>query len=152
MCGADHPDTAQALDKLGYALRLQGRAQDAVEAHQRAVRLLERVLGMDDSRVAMTLTNLGLALADAGRLEEAVTAQARAHAIFLTALGPTHASTLLATRRWAVVLAATGQPGRASALLDEVLDIATARAGDNDAERDRIAATPRPSMPPPASP
>jgi DNA-binding SARP family transcriptional activator len=139
-CGAGHPDTAQALDKLGYALHLQGRAHEAVEAHQRGVRLLERVLGVDDSRVAMTLTNLGLALADAGRLDEAVTAQARAHAIFLSALGPKHASTLLAARRWAVALAAAGQPGRARAVLEEILDIATARAGDNDAERGRIEA------------
>ena len=67
-CGADHPDTAQTFDKLGYALRLQGKVPEAIEAHQRGVRLLERVLGPDDSRVAMALTNLGLALADAGEL------------------------------------------------------------------------------------
>ena len=64
--GADHPDTAQTFDKLGYALRLQGKVAEAIEAHQRGVRLLERVLGPDDSRVGMALTNLGLALADAG--------------------------------------------------------------------------------------
>ncbi|WP_219414408.1 BTAD domain-containing putative transcriptional regulator [Pseudonocardia nigra] len=140
VCGAAHPDTAQAWDKLGYALRLQGRAQEAVEAHTRGLRLLERVLGVDDSRVAMTLTNLGLALLDTARPAEAVTAQARAHAIFRSALGPTHASTMLAARRWAVALAVAGHPGRARVLLEEVLDVATARASDNDAERGRIAA------------
>ena len=30
VCGADHPDTAQALDKLGYVLRLQGELAESV--------------------------------------------------------------------------------------------------------------------------
>ena len=41
VCGPDHPDTAQTLDKLGYALRLSGRADEAAGVHLRAVRLLE---------------------------------------------------------------------------------------------------------------
>ena len=140
VCGADHPDTAQAFDKLGYALRLQGKVEDAVEAHLRAVRLLERVFGPDDSRVGMALTNLGLAQADAGRVADAVQVQARAHTIFGTALGPAHASTLLAGRRLAVALAVAGQRKRATALLEEVLPVATARAAGNSAEWARIAA------------
>ena len=42
VCGSHHPDTAQALDKLGYVLRLQGRCQESMDAHERAARLLER--------------------------------------------------------------------------------------------------------------
>jgi tetratricopeptide (TPR) repeat protein len=139
-CGADHPDTAQAFDKLGYALRLQGRVGEAVDAHLRAVRLLERVFGPDDSRVGMALTNLGLANADAGRIEEAVQVQARARAIFEARLGPVHASTLLAARRLAVAFAAAGQPDRGAALLDDVVPTAVARAEGNNAELARIAA------------
>ena len=30
VCGADHPDTAQALDKLGYVLRLQGQLAESM--------------------------------------------------------------------------------------------------------------------------
>ena len=140
VCGADHPDTAQAFDKLGYVLRLQGKVEEAVEAHLRAVRLLERVLGPDDSRVGMALTNLGLAQADAGLVADSVQAQARAHTIFGSALGPAHASTLLAGRRLAVALAVAGQRKRATALLEEVLPVATARAAGNSAEWARIAA------------
>ncbi|MFD1529097.1 tetratricopeptide repeat protein, partial [Pseudonocardia aurantiaca] len=140
ICGADHPDTAQAYDKLGYALRLQGKVEEAVEAHLRAVRLLERVFGPDDSRVGMALTNLGLAQADAGLVADSVQAQVRAHTIFGTALGPAHASTLLAGRRLAVALAVAGQRKRATALLEEVLPVATARAAGNSAEWARIAA------------
>ena len=79
---------------------------ESVASHERAVRLLERVLGTDDSRVGMALTNLGLAYADADQPERAVQSQARARAIFLAQLGPTHAHTLLAARRLAVALAA----------------------------------------------
>lgn len=140
VCGAAHPDTAQAFDKLGYTQRLLGAAPAAVESHLRAVGLLERVFGRNDPRVAMTLTNLGLAYADAGRGDDAVAAQSRAHAIFLETIGPDHASTLLATRRWAVALTANGQPGRARALLGQALQSAMARAGDNTAERARIEA------------
>jgi DNA-binding SARP family transcriptional activator len=140
VCGPGHPDTAQTLDKLGYALRLLGRAAEAVEVHLRSVRLLERVLGTDDSRVAMTLTNLGLAYGDAGCTGEAVEAQARAHRIFRAALGPEHASTLLAGRRLAVALAASGGVGRARRLMSDVLEIAERRFEDDPAERARFAA------------
>ncbi|WP_232666758.1 BTAD domain-containing putative transcriptional regulator [Pseudonocardia sp. TRM90224] len=107
--GADHPDTAQAFDKLGYTQRLLGETAAAVDAHLRAVGLLERVFGPDDARVAMALTNLGLAYADAGRAEDAVDVQSRAHATFLAKLGPEHASTLLAAGRWAAAMSADGQ-------------------------------------------
>ncbi len=140
VCGADHPDTAQAMDKLGYVLRLQGLVDESVASHERAVRLLERVLGIDDFRVAMASTNLGLAYLDAGRTEQAVQAQSRARTIFLAKLGPTHAHTLLASRRLAVALAVTDHPLRARTLIEEVLDVVSERAGDNDAERGRIAA------------
>ena len=108
--------------------------------HLRAVRLLERVLGPDDSRVAMTLTNRGLAYADAGRTAEAVEAQARARRIFRAALGPEHASTLLAGRRLAVALAASGNRLRARKLMNAVLELAEHRLADNPAERARVAA------------
>ncbi len=139
-CGPDHPDTAQTLDKLGYTLRLLGRADESVEVHLRAVRLLERVLGADDSRVAMTLTNLGLAYADAGRTGDAVDAQARAQRLFHAALGPEHASTLLAGRRLAVALTATGNRVRARRLMRDVLDATEHRLEDNPAEWARVTA------------
>jgi tetratricopeptide (TPR) repeat protein len=127
--GADHPDTAQAMDKLGYALRLQHRPEEAIRQHQRAVRLLERVLGADDPRVAMTLSNLGLALREAGRIDTAVDVQTRAHQLFLTALGPAHASTLMAGRRRAVVMAMAGRPAQALTLIQEVVATLIDRGG-----------------------
>jgi uncharacterized protein YciW len=108
--------------------------------HLRAVRLLERVFGTEDSRVAMTLTNLGLDYADAGRMREAVEAQERAHHIFSAALGPEHASTLLAGRRLAVALAVAGNVARARRLMGEVLAVAERRLEDNPTERARLAA------------
>jgi DNA-binding SARP family transcriptional activator len=129
ICGPDHPDTAQAMDKLGYALRLQGRAAEAIEVHRRGARLLERVLGPDDSRVAMALTNLGLDLADAGMPDQAVGVQTRARAVFAAALGPAHASTLLAGERLADALDDAGQRARADVVREEVRAAATARPG-----------------------
>ncbi|HEY0814427.1 MAG TPA: BTAD domain-containing putative transcriptional regulator [Pseudonocardia sp.] len=127
--GADHPDTAQAMDKLGYALRLSGRPDEAIVEHERAARLLERVLGPDDPRVAMTLSNLGLALGAAGRADSAVDAQTRAHQLFLTALGAAHASTLMAGRRRAVALAVAGRGTQAVALIQDVLADLVDRGG-----------------------
>jgi tetratricopeptide (TPR) repeat protein len=130
--GADHPDTAQAMDKLGYALRLQGHPDEAIVEHERAVRLLERVLGPDDPRVAMTLSNLGLALGDAGRTDRAVDAHARAHRLFLAALGPAHASTLMAGQRGAVALAVAGRPAQAVTLIQDLLAAFLDRVGDGE--------------------
>ena len=130
--GADHPDTAQAMDKLGYALRLRRRPHDAIEEHRRAAALLERVLGADDPRVAMTLSNLGLALRDAGLVDEAVEVQARAHQLFLTALGEAHASTLMAGRRRAVVLARVGCTVAARTVIEGVVAALADRVGDGE--------------------
>jgi hypothetical protein len=121
VCGPDHPDTAQAHDRLGCALRGVGEALESVRAHRRAVRLSEGACGAGDPRVATALTNLGLALADADRPQDAADAQSRAHAIFRSALGPGHASTLLAARRLAVALMAVGQQDRARTLLAEII-------------------------------
>jgi tetratricopeptide (TPR) repeat protein len=140
VCGADHPDTAQAWDKLCYVLRLQGELAQSIASGERAVRLLERVLGHDDSRVGMALTNLGLAHHDAGHREQAAQIQARARAIFLVKLGPRHAHTLLAGRRLAVALALTEHPLPARALVEEVLAGSAARGDDHDAEHGRVAA------------
>jgi len=126
--GPDHPDTAQALDKLGYALRLQGRAEEAIEAHRRGARLLERVLGPDDPRVAMALTNLGLAHADAGAPARAVEVQTRARAVFTAVLGPAHSSTLMAGRRLAAALVDAARPVQAAAVLEEVAAAAATRS------------------------
>lgn len=128
--GADHPDTAQAMDKLGYALRLLRQPEEAIRQHDRAARLLERVLGPDDPRVAMTLSNLGLALGDAGRTDAAADAHNRAHQLFVAALGPSHASTLMAGRRRAVALAVAGRPEQAVTLIKDVLAAFVDRVGD----------------------
>ena len=128
--GADHPDTAQAMDKLGYALRLLHRPAEAIEQHRRAVALLVRVLGEEDPRVAMTLSNLGLALGDAGLADQAIDTQTRAHQLFQAKLGPTHASTLMAGRRRAVALAAAGRTAQAVPLIQEVLAALVDRVGE----------------------
>jgi tetratricopeptide (TPR) repeat protein len=132
VCGPDHPDTAQAMDKLGYALRLLHRPEEAIEQHRRAVGLLARVLGDDDTRVAMTLSNLGLALGDACQAEAAIETQTRAHQLFQAALGPTHASTLMAGRRRAVALAAAGRTAQAVPLIQEVLAALVDRVGETE--------------------
>jgi pilus assembly protein CpaF len=109
----------------------------------RAVRARANVLvcgGAGSGKTTLLGLFLGLAQADAGRPADAVAAQARAHAIFVAKLGSEHASTLLAARRLAVALALAGQPTRATALLEEILPVATDRAADNTAERARIAA------------
>ena len=99
------------------------------------MRLLERVLGPDDSRVAMALTNLGLALVDAGTPDQAVVVQTRAREIFAGTLGGAHSSTLLAGDRLADALLAAGQPARARAVRAEVDSVTAGRRSDAEPSR-----------------
>ena len=103
---ADHPELAQALDKIGYVLRLLGRLDESVQAHERAVSLLSSRLGPTDPRVAMALTNLGLTLFDRGDRRRAAGTERRAADIFQDAYGPAHPHTRMARERLADMLAA----------------------------------------------
>jgi tetratricopeptide (TPR) repeat protein len=96
---ADHPAPAQAMDKLGFALRLAGDVDGALKVCDEAVRMLTGALGADDPRVAMALTNEGLALLDAGDAQAAAADQSRAVELFTRAYGEDHPHTRLAAER-----------------------------------------------------
>ena len=95
----DHPEPAQAYDKIGFVLRLLGETDRAVRAHRSAEAMLTATLGPDDPRVAMALTNLGLALLQAGDRAAAVAAQRRAEILFSAAYGPAHPHSKMAAER-----------------------------------------------------
>jgi tetratricopeptide (TPR) repeat protein len=102
---ADHPAPAQAMDKLGFALRIAGDLDGALKAHDEAVRMLTGTLGADDPRVAMALTNEGLALLEGGDARAAAAAQRRALDLFVLAYGDDHPHARMASDRLREALA-----------------------------------------------
>ncbi len=70
---------AASWHNYGLALAELGRAEEAVEAHERARNLFEEM--SDPAHMASAWNSLGRALADLGRLEEAVEAHTQARAV-----------------------------------------------------------------------
>ena len=95
----NHPDIAQSLDKLGFALRLIGDTVASVNAHRESERMLVATLGPTDPRVAMSITNCGLALLDLGDREGALACQRFALDAFVAAYGPDHPHSRMAAGR-----------------------------------------------------
>ena len=77
---------------------------------------------------------------DAGLADLSVTLTRATERLGVATLGPEHASTLLARRRLAVALAASGKQVRARKLMNAVLEVAGRRLEDNPAELARVAA------------
>jgi tetratricopeptide (TPR) repeat protein len=91
-------DTAQILNSLGLLSKQQARFQDALEYHQHALELRQRIPGPEEqSKVAESLHNLALVYDELGEYEKAEQFQIRALAQEEQTRGPDHpdvASTL----------------------------------------------------------
>src|SRR5260221_433450 len=59
LLGPDHPETAEALNNLGFQRRMQGDNEAARSLYERALAIRERTLGPDDALTANSLSNLG---------------------------------------------------------------------------------------------
>jgi tetratricopeptide (TPR) repeat protein len=88
--GPDHPQVAQALEKLGAALEEQGRYDDALIRYERALAIWERALGPDHPRLAVSLNNISVVHSDQERWEDALAYSRRALRLLERALGSDH--------------------------------------------------------------
>jgi tetratricopeptide (TPR) repeat protein len=73
--------TAWLLAHTGTFLRRQGRPEQALPLHERALRIREAVYGPDHPDVATDLNSVGWVLSALGRHEQALPLQERAEAI-----------------------------------------------------------------------
>lgn len=90
MLGAEHPDTARALNDLANLHAEHGRHDEAEVLYRRALMILERVLGTSHPHVAQTLNNLANLYALQSHVAEAQPLYERALRIFEQSLGSAH--------------------------------------------------------------
>ncbi|MBI3182282.1 MAG: tetratricopeptide repeat protein [Myxococcales bacterium] len=88
--GGDEELEAHLLNNLGVLAWAQGKHDEAIAQHQRALALREKLLGAEHPLVAKSLTNIGISLKAQGRYDEALSHYRRAEGIEERALSPEH--------------------------------------------------------------
>jgi tetratricopeptide (TPR) repeat protein len=102
--GPEHRATESSLSTLSAALRLRGKAEDALPLVQRLVVIRTRLYGPEDPSTALALHNNAEILIALNRLTEAELLQGRALAVLEKKLGPTHANTAIALHNMGAIL------------------------------------------------
>jgi tetratricopeptide (TPR) repeat protein len=102
--GPDHRATETSLSTLSAALRLRGKAEDALPLVQRLVVIRTKLYGPEDPSTALALHNNAEILIALDRFTEAELLQGRALAVFEKKLGPTHANTAIALHNMGAIL------------------------------------------------
>jgi tetratricopeptide (TPR) repeat protein len=87
LVGPDHPDVTDTLVNLGNVLLALGRPEDALLHHRRALAVLERARGRDDTSLRVVLNDVAVVLQELGRYDEALDSYRRALALW-SALAP----------------------------------------------------------------
>jgi tetratricopeptide (TPR) repeat protein len=121
--GAEHPNTAAALNNLASLYEAQGRYGEAVPLLVRALRINEQALGAEHPTTAAALNNLASVYDSQGRYDEAEPLYQRALRINETALGAEHPDTAAALNNLASVYDSQGRYGEAEPLYLRALRI-----------------------------
>ncbi len=89
LAGPDHPSIADALVNQGNVLLALGQPEAALGHHLRALTVLERARGHDDTSLRVVLNDMAVVYQELGRYDEALDAYRRALAMWV-ALEPTN--------------------------------------------------------------
>lgn len=81
---------AHTLNNVATVLKSQGKYEEALPLHGRALSIGKKALGPEHPHVATTLNNMALLLKSQGKYEEALPLYQRAVRIMEKALGPEH--------------------------------------------------------------
>jgi tetratricopeptide (TPR) repeat protein/tRNA A-37 threonylcarbamoyl transferase component Bud32 len=111
--GGDAMREADLLSNVGTLLVAEGKYEEALQRHERALALREPVLGAEDPRIGASLGNLGTVLRLLGRYQESRATHERALAVREAALGADHPETAKTVTNLANVLRMTGENERA---------------------------------------
>ncbi|MHC5024012.1 MAG: tetratricopeptide repeat protein [Planctomycetota bacterium] len=119
--GAQHQQTASALEALSHLQTRAGRWQDALPLHRQALAIYEAVHGDDHPSTLFAANNLALVLRTLGQLEEAESMYRRTLTGLRRVLGDEHLDTLVCMNNLAVVLRHLDRPDEAEAMCRECL-------------------------------
>ena len=106
-------DVAECLNNLAVVYRDQGKYSQAEPLFQRALAMLEKVLGSEHPYVAVTLNNLATLYTVQGKYTRAKELFKRALAICERALGPHHPNLAQFLENYAALLQKTKEIARA---------------------------------------
>jgi tetratricopeptide (TPR) repeat protein len=121
--GADHPEVAAVLHKLGNAWFELGQPAKARELYERALLIKEREYGPDNPEVASTLNNLGNTWLDLGRPAMARDLYERALPIDEREYGPDYPEVASTLGNLGNAWHDLGQPAKARELYERALRI-----------------------------
>ena len=130
----DHPETLSAMDSLAVALRLNGRAREAVPLLETVLAIRRASLGADHRDTFRTVGNLAVAYQDAGRLAEAIPLLEQQVEYLTKTLGPDHDRTLVATNNLAIAYKRAGHVEDVLPLYARVLAVRQATLAPKDPE------------------
>jgi tetratricopeptide (TPR) repeat protein/tRNA A-37 threonylcarbamoyl transferase component Bud32 len=114
---------AAVLNNIGNVRESQGKLEDALTHHERALVIREEALGARHPHVAASLDNIGVVLRGRGKLADALTHHERALAIFEDALGSRHPDVAAALNNIGNVLEDQGEPEAALTHYERALAI-----------------------------
>ncbi|WP_058553954.1 tetratricopeptide repeat protein [Thiohalocapsa sp. ML1] len=127
--GAEHAETATALNNLGTLLQATNRLTEAEPLMRRALAIDEASYGAGHPDVATDLNNLGLLLQDTNRLAEAEPLMRRALAIDEASYGAEHPTVARDLNNLGLLLKATNRLAEAEPLMRRALAIDEASYG-----------------------
>jgi CHAT domain-containing protein/Tfp pilus assembly protein PilF len=127
--GAEHPQTASALNNLAELYEATGLYADAAELYQRVLQITERRFGEDDLKTALALQHLAAVCLTGGLPDKAVAFYTRRARIYLKARGAEDLETVAAMNDTGTALMAANRYDDARKVLDAVLQIRTKALG-----------------------
>lgn len=121
--GENHPATADAWYRLGFALGMMGRLAEAEAADRKALDLRIQLLGEDHADTAASYNNVAMRLDAQARYSEAMPLHARALDIRRRLLGEDSKDTATSYHNLGGNLLEQARPAEALPLLQKALDI-----------------------------
>jgi len=121
--GADHPNTATALYRLGVIDTALGKYAEAEPLYKRSLAIREKALGPDHPDVAQSLNNLAVVYWFQGNYADAELLYKRSLAIREKALGPDHLDVARTLSNLATLYQIQGRYAEAEPLLKRTLAI-----------------------------
>ena len=129
-----HPDVAQVIDNLAFALMGERKAEEAEPMSRLALAMKRQLYGDDHPETAMGLNNLAYVLEARERYDEAELAYRQALAINQKLLGDSHPTIALNLSNIAYVEYAKGETNSAIEMLRQSLEMSREELGPDHPE------------------
>mgnify|MGYP001189150271 CR=1 FL=1 len=124
-----NPTKHHVLNNLAIVYQKQGRYDEAISLHKRALAIREKKLGRDHPDVAASLNNLATIYQEQSRYGEAIPLQKRAMAILEKKLGRGHPDVALSLHNLAIIYQEQGRYGEAIPLQKRAMAIREKKLG-----------------------